>query len=522
MFHSIYDDLQAAAGKYAEFTALVCRDSKVSYPQLLKNIDRISLSLAEFCGAGDIISIMSTNCLEAVYVIYAANKLGATVCMIPPDAGQKNIANALMKTESKILFVGPGMLRPELSNQFAGMVSKIVLFPNTAKKNIFSSLKSRLSRQDSFILNWEQFLSHREKNHKFPQVEENSTAVILCSGGTDGLRKLVEISNANMYSQISKIHDGEDFVEGSLMLCGVPIYHGFGLTTCLHPMLCTGIGCALAHKIMPAAYSKLMETHRCKYAITVPSVMRNWVKTFPNDKNVGYIDSIYIGGDGVTPEDFAAVNEWLARNGSNGKVFAGYGLTETCAAMAFTMPGSYNTASVGFPLSGISVRTIDPETGEDCHGIPGELLVSGGTVMKGYYNDPEATADALETDENGNVWLHTGDVLLIGDDGQLYFKDRIKRMVVISGNNVFPAAVQHEINTCSVVDTSVVVPYFDGNVQKLKAVVKLKPGFTEAEARGELLAFCREHLDAFSIPSLIEFTDEIELTPMGKINYRAY
>ena len=522
MSHGIYDDLVAAAEKYSGFTALVCRDESISYRYLIRKIDRISQSLASLCAPGDIISIMSLNCLEAVYLIYAANRLGVAVCMIPPDSGRDNIVNSIMKTKSKVLFAGSGLIKEEQFGQFKGLVPKIVALPGGAKKSVFNTIKSRLTRSSGIISSWEQFLASKEKNPKFPERTEDSTAVILCSGGTDGLRKLVEISNANMFSQISKIHDGEDFIEGSLILCGVPIYHGFGLTTCLHPMLCTGIGCALAHKIIPAAYSRLIEKYPCRYAITVPSVMRAWISSFPDDKRIAYIDSIYIGGDGITPEDFASVNKWLEKNGSHGKVFAGYGMTETCAAMAFTLPGSYNTSSVGFPLNGISVRTVNIETGKDCVGEPGELLVSGGTVMKGYYGDPEATAKVLETDESGTVWLHTGDVLLIGEDGQLYFKDRIKRMVIIGGNNVFPSTVQRVINTCPAVESSVVVPYREGSSQKLKALVKLSPGYEEVSAKSEILAYCAEHLDAFSIPSVIETIDQVQLTSMGKIDYKAY
>ena len=152
----------------------------------------------------------------------------------------------------------------------------------------------------------------------------------------------------------------------------------------------------------------------------------------------------------------------------------------------------------------------------------GELIISGPTVMLGYLDEPEETAKTLRKDKDGKTWLFTGDICKIDEDGYIFFIQRLKRLIITGGFNVYPTQVERVINDCSCVESSCVVGIKDKLMgQTVAACVVLKEGADIRAARSEIMKSCHERLEAYAVPSKIEVVKELPLTNMGKIDFTA-
>jgi long-chain acyl-CoA synthetase len=214
----------------------------------------------------------------------------------------------------------------------------------------------------------------------------------------------------------------------------------------------------------------------------------------------------------------------VARNGGRVRLLEGYGLTEAVSAIMATPLNEYREGSIGLPFP--DTRAMICTTGADLEatvGHEGEICVSGPAVMLGYLDDPAATAEALRTHADGRVWLHTGDLGRMDEDGFFYFTGRLKRMIKSSGFNVYPAQVEAVLYQNPLVAEACVVGVPDeAQVERVKACVVLKAhALATRETEEALIAWCRERLIKWSCPREVEFLAELPKTRIGKIDYRA-
>jgi long-chain acyl-CoA synthetase len=238
---------------------------------------------------------------------------------------------------------------------------------------------------------------------------------------------------------------------------------------------------------------------------------------------LGSFKGIFCGGDSLSPETKYRFEAVLRRNGGTATLREGYGMTESVTANMLMPKDEYRERSIGLPYPDMLAKIVRAGTDEECAVMEeGEICVSGPSVMIGYLNEPEATAQVLKTHRDGLTWLHSGDIGCMDADGFFYFKQRAKRVIKTSGIAVYPSQVEDVLAKHPAVRLSCVigVPHpSQGEIPK--GFVTLNEGFAASpELERELIDHCRKRLIPHSCPRSIEFLAEMPMTRVGKVAFR--
>ena len=381
--------------------------------------------------------------------------------------------------------------------------------------------------KDAPILRWNEFLRRGASYHwKYKaNVKAQDPAVILYSGGTTGTTKGILLSNYNFNALGEQVLATNPFFRpGDKMLAVMPMFHGFGLGICIHTMLTHGGCCILVPRFTPESYSKLILKYRCNLIAGVPTLYEALLR-LPNMKNadLSCLKGVYSGGDSLSVELKKRMDKFLFDHHAAIQVREGYGLTECVTASCLTPLHMAKEGSIGIPFPDTYYKIVRPDTEEELpYGEAGEICLSGPTVMLGYLGHPEETAKTLRPHADGLTWLHTGDLGIMDEDGFIYFKQRIKRMIVTSGYNVYPSQLENIFDAHPLVQMSCVIGVPDElKIQKVKAFIMLKPGAAPTEENKQtLMAYARKNIAKYALPYDIEFRSELPKTLVGKVAYR--
>ena len=214
---------------------------------------------------------------------------------------------------------------------------------------------------------------------------------------------------------------------------------------------------------------------------------------------------------------------FMAEHGCKRKLRIGFGCTECLTATAITPKFEERPGSVGVPIPGHSYKIVDPDTCEEMpDGEDGEMCICGPAVMLGYYNNPKETDESIKIHDDGTRWLHTGDVGCI-DNGFIFFKSRIKRIIITSGYNVYPSQIEEILSQHEAVELSCVIGVPDQfRGMKVKAIIVLKEGFEPTDETKESIAsFVKKNVSSYSKPREYQFVDSLPRTKLNKVDYRA-
>ena len=231
---------------------------------------------------------------------------------------------------------------------------------------------------------------------------------------------------------------------------------------------------------------------------------------------------MFSGGDSLSVELKRKVDKFLREHNAPIQVREGYGTTESVTACCLTPKDAYREGSIGLPFPDTYMKIVKPDTEEEVpYGEEGEICIHGPTVMVGYLNHPEETAKALRTHPDGAVWYHTGDLGVQDADGFIYFKQRLKRMIVSSGYNIYPSQLENVIDGHPAVSMSTVIgvpdPY---KMQKVKAFIVLREGQEPTEeVKASILEHCRKNIAKYAMPYEFEYRKELPKTLVGKVAF---
>ena len=380
---------------------------------------------------------------------------------------------------------------------------------------------------DAPVIMWNQFMKLSKccfYNYKVERKSEDP-AVILYSGGTTGTTKGIVLTNMNFNALSQQIvATNPMFVPGDRMLAAMPVFHGFGLGVCIHSMLASGGRCVLVPRFTAKSYSKLITKYNCNFMAGVPTLYEALLR-LPNMKraDLSHLKGVFSGGDSLSIELKKRFDAFLKDHKATIQVREGYGTTECVTASCLTPTGLAKEGSIGIPFPDTYYKIVKPGSDDEVpYGEEGEITLAGPTVMAEYYNKPEETANTLHKCSDGRIWLHTGDLGTMDEDGFIYFKGRIKRMIITSGYNVYPAQLENILDAHDMVHMSCIIgvpdPY---KIQKVKAFVMLKPGVpANDETKQTLLDYCRKYIAKYAMPYDIEFREELPKTLVGKVAYR--
>ncbi len=533
---TMFEAVSLVAEKYPEQVALDFMGRSVTYRDLIKNILRCAAALkAMGINEGDRVTVALPNCPQAVYLFYAINLIGAVANMIHPLSAEKEIEFYLNRSKS-VAAVTLDAFYDKFNAARRGTPLRTLLI--TSIKDGLSPLvkvgysltegrKVKKIPADADILRWKDFLrAGRSLGKVIPADRDpDGTAVILYSGGTTGTTKGIMLSDRNFNALSQQVIAANPmFCVGDRMLAAMPLFHGFGLGVCIHTMLSQGGRCILVPRFTASSFAKLMVRYRCNFIAGVPTLYEALLRLPNMEKaNLSSLKGVFSGGDSLSVELKKKLDRFLLDHKATVQVREGYGTTETVTACCLTPSHRFKEGSIGLPFPDMYIKVVAPDTDRELpYGEEGEILIAGPTVMKGYMDDPEETAAVMQAHPDGLVWIRTGDLGVMDEEGFLYFKGRAKRMIVSSGYNVYPAQIENVLDAHQWVQMSCVIgvpdPY---RMQKVKAFVKLAQGVdANADTREALLDHCRKNIAKYALPYDIEFRDDLPKTLVGKVAYR--
>ena len=345
----------------------------------------------------------------------------------------------------------------------------------------------------------------------------NDTAVILYTSGTTGHPKGAELTHGNMLLNAVATHEmlapaGKGGFEQDVALVTLPLFHSTAQTCQMNSGLYGGMRLVLLPRFDPAAVLQTIVDEQVGFWIGVPTMFWSLLEY----AGTGAVDVSAIARhlrvcvSGGAPMPVQVLRRFESTFGV--RVLEGYGLSETSPVVSFNqLHRPSKPGTVGFPIFGVDVRCVDDEGRPVAAGERGEVVVRGPSVMKGYYNRPEATEDATR-----NGWFHTGDIGILDDEGYLAIVDRKKDMILRGGFNVYPRELEEVLITHPAVSQVAVVGIPDERLgEEVKAVVVRKPGVAITE--DELIEWCREQFASYKYPRVVEFRESLPVGPTGKV-----
>ena len=533
--YAMVDMILESAEKWPNNMAYSYYGGKVTYREFVEKIKITARALKSYgIKENDKVTICMPNTPEGVTMVYAVNMVGAIANMVHPLSSEKEIEYYINAADSKYILVIDVAFEKVYKLKDSTNLKKIIVAKASGEMNLLMSsaywaLKGRkikIPKDDDAIVMWDEFI----KNSKGYQGEYHEPrkaydpAVILYSGGTTGSPKGILLSNLNFNALgIMATTVIDQAVPGATVLSILPIFHGFGLGVCIHTPLCIGMGCILIPQFNYKKFGDIIKKNQPNFIAGVPTLYEGLLENNLGPNDLACVTSAISGGDALNTTLRDKVNDYLKAHGSNAKIRVGYGLTEATGATCLSPEEIFNDGIIGAPFPDMYFKIVTPGTHEKCPvGVDGEICISGPLVMMGYLNDDAETFQTLRYHEDGKLWLHTGDVGYLGEDGLIYFSQRIKRIIISSGYNIYPTYLEAIINSHDAVLTSTVigVPHsYKGQVAK--AFIVLKDGYKASkQLEKEIKELLSKHVAKYALPADYEFRDKLPKTLVGKVAFR--
>lgn len=526
----------ATAEKYPKLPALSYMGRIIPYSLLEKNIKTTAKAFSAIgIKEGDKVTVCLPNVPQAIYCLYALNYIGAIASMIHPLSAESEIEFYLRTAGSKCA-ITLDMFYPKFEEVMkkypleklivASAADELGLIKKTAFSIIHIGKKVKLPKNDT-VLKWNEFFSLGKKfTGDDPKVRkcDKDVAVILFSGGTTGTTKGIMLSNLNFNALALQTAAMSHYdIHSMRMLAAMPVFHGFGLGVCIHTMLVAGGLSILVPRFNVKAYANLIKTEKPNFIAGVPTLFEAITRNpYLDGVSLDFLCGVFSGGDSLSVELKKKFDKFLDDHGSPVHVREGYGTTECVTASCLTPYCEEREASIGLPYPDTYYQICAVGTCDEVpYGEDGEICLCGPSVMVGYMNNEAETANTLRVHADGNVWLHTGDLGKMDEDGFIYFKQRIKRMIITNGYNVYPSQIENILDAHPKVQMSCVIGVKDPyKMQKVKAFIVLKDDIKPSESiRQELHEYCRKNIAKYALPYQIEFREELPKTLVGKVAY---
>ena len=546
---SAYKLIEYTASKHLNNISYNYYGTTKTYHEFLKQIDEVSRSLKAIgVKAKDVVSICMPNTPEGIISFYAVNKIGAVASMIHPLSAENEIKYYLNVSKSSWLItidftnekideiIDDTKVKEVISVSVAESMPLAIKSIYTAS-NVPKNIKFKNLNPINYIYNdknksnvkrigWRDFIKLGKEYTK--EIDDDfkgkDLAAILYSGGTTGTPKGVKLTNLNLNASAMQNFEHVGCLKAKdKVLAIMPIFHGFGLSVCIHCVQYFGGESILIPQFNAKTFDKLLKKYEPNVLVGVPTLF----EAITNNKNFNhmklkYLTCVISGGDSLSIELKKNFDKWLEEHHSPTTIREGYGLTECCAASCFTPLNYYRPGSIGIPYPDMFYKIVESGTEKEVpYGSEGEIVITGPTVMAGYINNRKETKQTLRKHKDGRIWLHTGDEGVMDQDGFVYFKGRLKRMIISSGYCVYPNNIENVIDSHPKVRMSCVIgiphPY---KVTAAKAFIVLNDSSKESDKiLEEIKKLVEKNLSRFSWPVEYEFREELPKTPVGKIAY---
>lgn len=531
---SIYNYFEEQALNFENNICLDYYGRKVRYPELLNRIDNCAKGLYNYgVRKKDVVTLCLPNTLEGLVSFFAINKIGAVANFIHPASGENEIMTSMNDTASNIIIAIDSNYW-KIENIIKKVkIKKVILvslnnyMPWINKLRYHNNkIKIKFSKNNRLYIMWHDFMESAEDTY-FKEYavrgKKDDPAIILHSGGTTGSPKGVVLSNGNLIAFIKSAKIGQNYLEkGDTCLALMPIFHGFGIVHSILFPLTIGMNVIIRPKFNVKEYCQMIKKYKPQILMGVPTLFESLLSEWQEDISLDFLKCILVGGDTLKKDLQDKLNKFLKKHGANIKVSAGYGLSEAVCGVSLGDPKKQKEGAIGIPLPGIYVGIFSEFDEEVPYGEQGEICVCGPTVMLGYYNNEKETNIALHIHKDGNIWLHTGDIGSMDEDGYLTFINRSKRMIISSGYNIYPNQIEKLLETHpSVMLCTVVGIPHKRKIEVPKAFIVLKNKHKNKElVTLDLMMLCKKNLPKYAWPTSYEYMESLPTTRVGKIDFK--
>ncbi len=501
--------LEASVKTYPDHEALTFYGRTMSYRQLFGAVRAFASALQENgLKQGDRFAIMLPNCPQFVIAYYGILMAGGIVTQINPMLVERELLYILKDSGAKGIIVLDAIhdrVKAIQPDSDVRLIVTVSLLPS--------------ANTEPSALSFDAFLQKGMLKSPRPVLidPKEEVAVLQYTGGTTGRSKGAMLTHYNLLANVLQSYEffkDETRLGTERTLAVIPLFHVFGMTSCMNLSIYTGGSLILLPRF---DIQEVLHTIQREKPTIFPGVPTMYVALthFPNVEDYG-VDTIRICNSGSAPMPVNLLKVFEQKTGA--MVLEGYGLSEASPTTHCNPPfAERRPGSVGIGVPSTSYRIVDELTGE--RDVPvgerGELIIRGPQVMKGYWNLPEETSHALR-----DGWLYTGDIAQMDEDGYVYIVDRKKDMIIAGGYNIYPREIEEVIYEHPAVKEAAVIGVRDEyRGETVKAYIVLKDGVTAAEE--DIIAFCKKNMAPYKVPKLVEFREELPKTSVGKVLRRA-
>ncbi len=523
----LFEYVERAAKNYPNREAIIFQNNRISYAKLKRLSDVVAANLRYFgIKKGDRVAIMLPNLPQTIIAYWGVLKAGAIVVMTNPLYMEKELVHHFNDSESRFLItldrlwpkLAPLLPKFSLERIFFTSISESLAFP----LNLLYPLKAR--REGTYVrvpfdgerlLPWKKLIKGgRATTYTPPSIDpSDDIALLQYTGGTTGISKGVMLTHDNLTANIQQAaevlnHLGKETQE--IFLAILPFFHVYGLTVCLNFPTILAATTAPYPQFIPQDVLKAINKIRPTIFPSAPAVFN----VLLHQKNIHKFDltSINYCITGSAPMPVELMKRFKEITGA--EIIEGFGLTEASPITHLNpLRGKRKIGSIGLPFPDTDAAIVDIEDGTTLlpPNKPGELIIRGPQVMKGYWNRPEESAKALR-----DGWLYTGDIAYMDEEGYFFIVDRKKDLIISGGYNIYPREIEEVLyEHPKVADAACIgVPHRQRG-EVVKAYIVPKAG--EQIDKKEIISFCRQKLANYKVPKKIEIREELPKTIVGKV-----
>ncbi|MBR3974692.1 MAG: acyl--CoA ligase [Clostridia bacterium] len=533
--YNCYEFYLAATEQYGEYKQMQHMDEILTRSEYIRDIEALATYFTKELGLkrGDAYTIFCPSNVESLVAFYALNKLGVIVNFVHPllptevlleavnEAGSKGIMilgllakehiPALNKTGLPILLCHCSDYAAPLKKAAAGAGEALLqkIFPKIEKATEYKEVLKKYRGQT------------------VPGVVNNydDVAVYLNGGGTTGKSKTIKLTNKAFNEVVYKV-GYIDKIEAPGEECEIivlPFFHCFGLVLAAHMALCNAARLIPLMRFDAKLVLKLYKKNRIAGMGGIPNMFKKlyYTKGFEGP-HLAHTRLLFVGGDDLSPSFIKEFDAMLERCGSPARLLQGYGLTEVGSVCCVNTPWDYREGSIGKALDGIRIEIWDDDHKEVPRGTVGEIAISGSTMMQGYLVKDGPKDAGIYYDEEGTPWVLSGDIAYMDEDDYIFFEGRKKRVIIISGYNVYPVDIENLMDTLPFIRESCAVQGYSPEGKILvRLYVSLKEKGDEDAYRRQITEICEKNLSQFSVPREIVFMDDLPHTPLEKVDFMA-
>lgn len=482
----LYDALESAA-KRPDRMAYSFEGREGTFQQLNESANNMARNLAKAgFQKGDHFAMLIGNSPVFIKVLYGIWKMGGVVIPINPTYTKNEIGYILRNANVKVVLT----------------ISAVLPVIQDLQKELEQLTHVYVTDEDDFCL----LLDEGDGEFEAVPIYNEDTAIILYTSGTTGKPKGAMLTHENLYSNAVATGNAVEINETDVIINALPMFHIFALTVCVNMPIVKQAKMIIMPQFSPKQFLQLVKEHKVTFFGGVPT-MYNFIYHFLKENPEGFSTITHCASGGASLP-VALLENFKKDFGVT--IQEGYGLSEGAGVVTLNpRKGEIKAGTVGVGIEDIETRIVNEE-GQDVRADEvGELICKGPNVFKGYYQMPNETEKALR-----DGWLYTGDLARFDEDGYISIVDRKKDLIIVGGFNVYPREVEEVLykHEC-VIEAGVVGEPDDEYGERVKAYVVTKEGLTEEE----LVAYCKEHLAPYKVPSEIHFRETLPKTSSGKI-----